>query len=151
MSPMIAKSSLEQQKVGFRPLISSAISRVPAQLAGWGRFAGAHTATYRTAEQTCSLFQHTPIAGIIQSRCPNRTSKPHPRRSGHSSNRGRIWLQSCKPNRIKTGSFVVVPLPPSSFWQLSGRSSCAFATSRIGSGCRTISSLRRYGTGQWAV
>ena len=52
--------------MGFRPRISSAISRIPNQLADWGRFAGAHTAAYRTAEQTCSLFQHTPITGKYQ-------------------------------------------------------------------------------------
>jgi hypothetical protein len=66
MPQSIAKPSLEQQKVGFRPLISSAISRVPGQRAGWGRFAGAHTAPYRTAEQTCSLFQDTPKTMEIQ-------------------------------------------------------------------------------------
>jgi hypothetical protein len=30
-------------------------------------FAGAHTAPYRTAEQTCSLFQDTPITTKVQS------------------------------------------------------------------------------------
>jgi hypothetical protein len=50
---------LEQQKVGFRPLISSAIS------------AGAHTAPCRTAEQTCSLFQDTPKTMKIQSHSTN--------------------------------------------------------------------------------
>jgi hypothetical protein len=49
-----SKPSLEQQKVGSRPLISSAIS------------AGAYTAPAKTTEQTRLLFQHTPLRGEIQ-------------------------------------------------------------------------------------
>jgi hypothetical protein len=73
MPPRFVKPSLEQQKVGFRPLISSAI--LPGSPTGflvWGRFAGAHTAPYRTAEQTCSLFQDTPKTMNIQSHSVGR-------------------------------------------------------------------------------
>jgi hypothetical protein len=104
MPPTIAKPSLEQQKVGFRPLISSAISRVPSQLAGWGRFAGAHTAPYRTAEQTCSLFQDTPITTKVQSHL------------------GKIARHSGAAPRV-----VILAQPrESSFWRSQNLRSCSF-------------------------
>jgi hypothetical protein len=53
MPPRFAKPSLEQQKVGFRPLISSAICRSPNQLAG----AGLPVRTRRLAEQRNKLVR----------------------------------------------------------------------------------------------